>query len=127
MKTIFLPSLAIATTVLTACTATPAKSTRTTITPPTVVKAPDFSDLPANSCRGSETIHTPAKLSLNKQGKVTHVSGLTVKDMQLSRAITREFKRAKYTPYKVNGQPVARHLDVAIGLKCPATKITKRR
>lgn len=125
MKAITIPSSILISTmvgaILTACTTAPTKKT-VTITPPTVVKAPNFTDLPADSCKGSETIHTPAKLSLNRRGDVTQVSGLKIKDTQLSHAITREFKRAKYTPYKVNGQPVARHLDVAIGLKCPTTK-----
>lgn len=108
---VMLPSLFI----LSAC----ATKNQNTITPPTIVKAPDFSKLSAKSCRGGEFINTPAVLKLNKHGKVTDVYGLTIQDKNLAKQITTQFKKAVYTPYKHNGTPIARNLDVAIRLKCP--------
>lgn len=89
------------------------------VIPPNVVKSPDFRNLPTKSCKNGEFIHTPAVLALDKQGRVTGVSGLTVKDKELAWHIRQEFQKSKYTPYLVGGKPVARNLDVAISLKCP--------
>lgn len=114
MKTVLcvmIPSLFI----LTAC----ATKNHHTITPPTIVKAPDFSKLSTKSCRDGEFINTPAVLKLDKRGKVTDVYGLTIQDKKLAKQITTQFKKAIYTPYKHNGVPITRNLDVAIRLKCP--------
>ncbi len=92
------------------------------ITPPSVVKSPDFSELSTKSCKNGETISTPATLALDKQGKVTLVSGLTIKDKQLARQIKEKFKQAKYTPYLQHGTPIARPLEVSISLTCPQRK-----
>lgn len=100
--------------VLSACTAK-----HQPITAPTVVKAPDFSDLPTKSCKNGEVISTPATLTLDKQGKVTAVKGIKVKDKELARQITQQFKKARYTPYLENGTPIARPLQVSMSLQCP--------
>lgn len=112
--------VAISSLGLVACgTTKPIKQASTAITPPQVVKSPDFRHLPTKSCKNGEFIHTSAILALDKQGQVTGVSGLTVKDKELALHITQAFKKAKYTPYLIHGKPVARNLDVAISLKCP--------
>lgn len=111
--------VAISSVGLVACGTKPITAPASTITPPQVVKSPDFRNLPTKSCKNGEFIHTPAILSLDKKGRVTNVSGIKVKDKELARQIRQEFQKAKYTPYLVSGQPVARNLDVAISLKCP--------
>lgn len=84
-----------------------------------IIKAPDFSDLPTKSCKNGEAINTPATLTLDKQGKVTAVKGIKVKDKELARQITQQFKKARYTPYLENGTPIARPLQVSMSLQCP--------
>ncbi|MDO4896508.1 MAG: hypothetical protein Q3971_04010 [Moraxella sp.] len=107
---------------LIACTTTtpsPQQQAHIAITLPSVVQPPDFRHLSTKSCKNGEYIHTPAVLALNKQGQVTAVSGLTVKDKQLAHQISEQFKKSKYTPYLRDGKPFAHKLDVAVSLKCP--------
>lgn len=102
--------------VIAACSTT--QKPQSIITPPSIVKSPDFRGLSAKSCRGGEIIKTPATLKLDKQGRVTDVYGLTVRDKKLASQITTQFKKAKYTPYLQNGVPIAKDLKVVISLKC---------
>lgn len=119
MKSNLLPLTAVSTLLLTACASTPPASQNNNITAPTVVRSPDFRNLPTTSCKNGEYIHTPVVLALNKQGEVTQVSGIKVKDKQLAHQIGEQFKKAKYTPYLKDGVPISHHLNVAISLKCP--------
>lgn len=96
-----------------------AVQSRGLITPPTIIKAPDLTNLPIQSCKNGETIITPATLKLNKQGEVTDVFGLTVKDKNLANQIITQFKKARYTPYLQQGTPIAKDLPIVIRLKCP--------
>lgn len=89
------------------------------ITPPKVIKSPDLMQLSAKNCKSGETITISAILKLNKQGRVTSVSGLTLRDKKLAQQIIDQFKKAKYTPYLQNGVPIARNLPVTISLTCP--------
>lgn len=108
---------------LTACSTTQApKTPANAITPPTIVKSPDLTNLPTKSCKNGETIITPATLKLNKQGKVVDVFGLTVKDKQLASQIIAQFKQAQYTPYLQAGTPIAKDLPIVIRLKCPKNR-----
>lgn len=118
MKSYALPLMAVSSVLLTAC-ASSSPTTRTNITPPTVVISPDFRNLPTKSCVNGEYIHTPATLVLDTAGKVTQVLGVKVKDKQLAQEIIEEFKKAQYTPYLKDGVPLAHHLNVAVSLKCP--------
>lgn len=123
MKPYLLPLTAVSTLFLTACASTSPAPQKSNVTAPTVVRSPDFRNLPTTSCKNGEYIHTPVVLALNKQGEVTQVSGIKVKDKQLAYQIGEQFKKAKYTPYLKDGVPISHHLNVAISLKCP----TKRR
>lgn len=120
MKSYVLPMcVSVGALLMTACASKTPTTQGTVISLPAVVVPPDFSNLSTKSCKNGEYIHTPAVLSLDKQGKVTAVSGIKVKDRQLAREISDEFMKAKYTPYRKNGTPIAHRLDVAISLKCP--------
>lgn len=90
-----------------------------TITPPKVIKSPDFTKLSAKSCKSGEVIKTSATLRLDKYGKVTDVYGLDVQDVHLASQIIDQFKRAKYTPYLQGGVPIAKNLNVVLSLTCP--------
>lgn len=119
MKPYLLPLTAVSTLFLTACASTSPAPQKSNVTAPTVVRSPDFRNLPTTSCKNGEYIHTPAVLLLNKKGEVSDVVGLKLKDQHLAGQISHEFKKAKYTPYLKDGVPISHHLNVAISLKCP--------
>lgn len=116
---IILPSLFILTACATKNQSTSITIKEDTITTPAIIKAPDFSKLSAKGCQGGERIYTTAVLKLNKQGDVTDVYGLDLANKALAKDIASQFKKAKYTPYKHNGVPIAKNLIVSISLQCP--------